>query len=254
MVSVFSVFIFGFLALILMPFLVSLTKVAVHRCAKCLNEVKSKSFFDIEALEDKVITFNIGNFGVALTRKYLLYIVGLISMILCIYVFILNEVTHNHEIRPISSHTWPQYRTDCGWDKYKFNPNQALVNFDRKYFNEAIGWEGYIVRISMEDENSMNYYQHTASILLKMDPPDQAKENHSADIALSFSYRVYDLHRDVLDSLHRGDKVQFNATLMSAGDAIHLHHAHTFQIAKVPGHKEVEAHAHLSGRYKFKVV
>lgn len=37
MLAVFSVFLFGFVAVILMPFLVSLTKVALHRCAKCLN-------------------------------------------------------------------------------------------------------------------------------------------------------------------------------------------------------------------------
>ena len=34
-----AMLIFGFLSLILMPFLVSLTKTAIHRCAKCLNQV-----------------------------------------------------------------------------------------------------------------------------------------------------------------------------------------------------------------------
>ena len=82
-----------------------------------------------------------------------------------------------------------------------------MASFDRKYFNEAVGWEGYVVRISMEDEASMNYYQHTASIILKMVPGDQGETTHGADVALSFTYRVYDLHRDVLDSLHRGDLV-----------------------------------------------
>ena len=35
--TVISMLIFGILSLILMPFLVSLTKSAIHRCAKCLN-------------------------------------------------------------------------------------------------------------------------------------------------------------------------------------------------------------------------
>ena len=106
----------------------------------------------------------------------------------------------------------------------------------------------------MEDEASMNFYQHTASILIKMEPGDQGEQTHGADLALSLSYRVYDLHRDVLDGLHRGDKVQFNSTLMSMGDNVHLHHCHTFQIAKVEGHKNVDAHVHGAGRYKFKMV
>ena len=54
LVAVLSILLFGFLSIILMPFLVSLTKSAVHRCAKCLNEVKSNSYFGFTSLEDKV--------------------------------------------------------------------------------------------------------------------------------------------------------------------------------------------------------
>jgi hypothetical protein len=57
LVAVLSILIFGFLSIILMPFLVSLTKSAVHRCAKCLNEVKSNSYFGFSSLEDKVRPF-----------------------------------------------------------------------------------------------------------------------------------------------------------------------------------------------------
>ena len=32
-----AMLLFGFLSLVLMPFLISLTKTAIHRCAKCLN-------------------------------------------------------------------------------------------------------------------------------------------------------------------------------------------------------------------------
>ena len=34
------------------------------------------------------------------------------------------------------------------------------------------------------------------------------------------------------------------------GDSHPLHHLHTFAIKKLPGHKDVEAHAHANGRYK----
>jgi len=40
LIAIFSLFVFGILSVMMMPFLVSLTKVAKHRCAKCLNEVK----------------------------------------------------------------------------------------------------------------------------------------------------------------------------------------------------------------------
>lgn len=183
---------------------------------------------DFESLDDKVLSFSVGNFGVAMTRKNLLYVCAVIVVGLVFWIYILNEVQHNHEIRPISGYNWNEFRNECGWNRYQSNANNALANFDRKYFNEAVAWEGYVIRISMEDESSMNFYQHTASILVKMEPGDQGELTHGADLALSLSYRVYDLHRDELDGLHRGDRIQFNATLMSMGDAVHLHHCHAF--------------------------
>lgn len=54
LIAILSILLFGFLSIILMPFLVSLTKQALHRCAKCLNEVKSNSYFGFSSLEDKV--------------------------------------------------------------------------------------------------------------------------------------------------------------------------------------------------------
>lgn len=49
-----AMLIFGFMSLILLPLLVSLTKQAIHRCAKCLNEVKSNSYFGYSSMDDKV--------------------------------------------------------------------------------------------------------------------------------------------------------------------------------------------------------
>lgn len=49
-----ALMIFGFMSLILLPLLVSLTKQAIHRCAKCLNEVKSNSYFGYSSMDDKV--------------------------------------------------------------------------------------------------------------------------------------------------------------------------------------------------------
>ena len=38
------------------------------------------------------------------------------------------------------------------------------------------------------------------------------------------------------------------------GDTQHLHHLHVFAIEKIEGHRDVEAHVHASGRYKFKSI
>ena len=76
-----------------------------------------------------------GNFGIVLTRRYLLYIVLVITCGLAIYVFILTDIEHSHEVRPISKLTWDQFRKDCGYNAYLENQQRALAKFDRIYYN-----------------------------------------------------------------------------------------------------------------------
>ena len=92
-----AMLIFGILSLVLMPILVSLTKTAIHRCAKCLNEVKDSSYFGFASMEDKLVAFQIGSFGIIFTRKLLLYMALVVSAMLTIYVFILVEEAHIHD-------------------------------------------------------------------------------------------------------------------------------------------------------------
>ena len=92
-----AMLIFGILSLALMPLLVSLTKTAIHRCAKCLNEVKDNSYFGFSSMDDKLMAFQIGSFGIILTRKLLLYMVLVLTAILSIYVFVLVEEAHIHD-------------------------------------------------------------------------------------------------------------------------------------------------------------
>lgn len=61
-------------------------------------------------------------------------------------------------------------------------------------------------------------------------------------------------YKNEIDKLHRGDHIRFNATILSMGDTQHLHHLHAFSIEKIEGHKDVDAHVHAGGRYKFKTV
>ena len=96
LVTILAMLLFGILSLILLPFLVSLTKFALHRCAKCLNEVKSNSYFGFSSMEDKLVSWQIGKFGIILTRKTLLYLVIVLTACLAIYVFVLVEEQRDH--------------------------------------------------------------------------------------------------------------------------------------------------------------
>jgi hypothetical protein len=117
LLAILGILIFGIMSMVMMPFLVGLTKQAVHKCAKCLNDVKQASTFGLNSLEDKVIAKNIGNFGIILTRRYLLYIVMVIAAFLSIYTFVLvEENAHSH--RQISPLTWEEFRAECGYEAF----------------------------------------------------------------------------------------------------------------------------------------
>jgi len=167
-----SMLLFGFLALILMPFLVSLTKTAIHRCAKCLNEVQDNSYFGFSSLDDKLFMWNIGNFGIILTRRTILYAVMIIFGALTIYVFILvEESQHAHMV--ISGITWEKYLQTCGYDAFKKNPMQAKRNFNSRFFRKGVQWDGYVVRVNFNEDNPMSLAYHSANLLIKMDDDDK---------------------------------------------------------------------------------
>jgi hypothetical protein len=49
-------------------------------------------------MDDKVLTFSLGTFGVIVTRKMMLYAALVITSALAIYAFVLVEASSNHEI------------------------------------------------------------------------------------------------------------------------------------------------------------
>ena len=57
LITVLSMLLFGLIGFIMLPVLVNLTKSAIHRCAKCLNEVKTNSIFGFSSMDDKVVAF-----------------------------------------------------------------------------------------------------------------------------------------------------------------------------------------------------
>ena len=98
----------------------------------------------------------------------------------------------------------------------------------------------------------MSMAYHSANILVKMDQDDRIGV-HGPDIGLSVSEHILSKISDTIGSLHRGDHIRFNATMQAMGDSSHLHHLHIWAIEKIEGHRDVEAHAYSSGRYKLRI-
>ena len=54
--------------------------------------------------------------------------------------------------------------------------------------------------------------------MIKMDPEDQ-EGTHGTDLGISLSEKVLLHYKSVIDTLHRGDRIRFNATILSMGDS-----------------------------------
>jgi len=86
------------------------------------------------------------------------------------------------------------------------------------------------------------------------------------DIILYFESWTFDLNKEKIGQLRRGDLIYFNATITymgsrsqnngwskySATDEIPVHHFKGLSIRQVMGERmEIDAHVHWDGRYQF---
>lgn len=69
----------------------------------------------------------------------------------------------------------------------------------------------------MNEEDAINFAYHSSSIMIKMEPQDQ-EGGHGPDLGLSLSEKVLAEYKAVIDNMHRGDRIRFNATILSMGD------------------------------------
>ena len=107
---------------------------------------------------------------------------------------------------PITSITWSQYKHDAGFDAFAQNPRKAFVNFEKNYFRKGVSWDGYVVRVNLNDDDPLSMAYHSASILIKMDEDDR-EGVHGPDIGLSLSEYTLLKFSDEVGSLHRGDHI-----------------------------------------------
>ena len=90
-------------------------------------------------------------------------------------------------------------------------------------------WRGWVVKLNLNEDNPMSMAYHSASILIKMEEDDHEGQ-FGADLGLSLSDQTLLEFKNEINELHRGDKIEFKATIQSMGDSSHLHHLHAWSI------------------------
>lgn len=74
----------------------------------------------------------------------------------------------NHMRRILTPIKWEEYRGHCGYQAFTKNPRDAFRAFEMKYFGKAITWDGYVIRVNLNDDDPMSMAYHSVNILLKM--------------------------------------------------------------------------------------
>lgn len=82
--------IFKIFAIPLIIMIIPLTQQTTHTCSNCLNVVGIRTFYDIFALRDNIVSFQIGNFAILISRKQLLGVFLFILFALFFWLFLSN--------------------------------------------------------------------------------------------------------------------------------------------------------------------
>ena len=69
-----------------------------------------------------------------------------------------------------------------------------------KYFGKAVTWDGYVIRVNLNDDDPMSMAYHSANILIKMEGSD-LNENTGADLGISFSEMNVEKYAEIIESL-----------------------------------------------------
>jgi hypothetical protein len=56
----------------------------------------------------------------------------------------------------VSDLTWADYRATCGYEKLEEDPQNAFRAFEFHHFGRYVGWEGYVVRVNLRDDDPMS--------------------------------------------------------------------------------------------------
>jgi len=106
------------------------------------------------------------------------------------------------------------------------------------HYGKYVNWDGYVIRVNLNDDDPLSIAYHTTQIMVKMDESD-IPEGVGADLGVTLSELNLEKYSSVIEDLHIGDHIRFNATMISLGDRHHLHHLRAFNIEKIDGHMDV---------------
>ncbi len=69
-----------------------------------------------------------------------------------------------------------------------------------KYFGKSVTWDGYVIRVNLNDDDPMSKAYHSANIFIKMESSD-LNENTGADLGISISQMNVEKYAEIIEDL-----------------------------------------------------
>lgn len=242
-----SIILIFFLNLISIPFImivIPLTQNSQHRCPSCLNQIGECSFYDTISLSDRIISLTLGSFALVISKKQL---IGIFVFLTLIVVMIMKFMTIDTSRRYIDE-SFDDFYKECNKSKFSNTniANQVHIYCHSFRFSD-VNWKGHVVRIDYERK----YFSSTRlKILIKMREEDKSEDG---DLYLKVEDYIYETYKNKFYELNRGDKIQFNATILFEGDGQRVPFLNLFEIEilknEADSRIELSPHIHHNGRY-----
>lgn len=139
--------------------------------------------------------------------------------------------------------SWDEFKEKCGKEAFRTRPQETEVVCYSKYRFTDVKWKGYVIRVDYDD-HFFSHYRST--ILIKMDKDHI--EDPEPDLSIRIQEYQYNLMKNAIFNLTRGDYVEYNATFMSEGNKDNGPTLDGFGIRSLNEHVYIQAHIHHSGK------
>jgi hypothetical protein len=241
--------ILGIWAIPLMILLIPITQQINHSCPNCRNRVGGRSFYDLLSLQDSIISYQMGTLAILITRKQLIAVFIFLLFIIIFYVFFNTiKLSRGSNITlfillDFIKEDWETFEKNCSKAKFIENNEKTLNECYAKYRFVDINWKGYVIRVDYDEHF---FAQYRMSLLIKMQTDDL---NEDGDLALKFLDHEYNIYKNTIFNLTRGDYIEFNATFISEGGKDSNPVLEGFGIENLHRHIKISPHIHSGGRY-----
>jgi hypothetical protein len=180
---------------------------------------------------------------VVVSRGYAICLLVVFSFLCLLYVYLKPfELNGYHGVyetpkdSKVVDYTWQEYLQDCGGEVIVENTVHARNIFNTKWENNQVTWRGYFAESKQMHGSWLFSSDHALNLLLKMQPSESALY---PDLVLSVPSKLLSEKRSLIQSLKKGDELEFRAHVVSLGNEFKLHHLHGVDFSKTGGFKEL---------------